>query len=864
MNKANWFVKKTTIYWFVIFATLSMPLTAMADLTGYIMNIDGIPINGAIITTSAPSGDVTFSTGQDGYYCLHDDDDDLSNSSYYVTITLFGYKDTRGYYKYKKQTRNYYLELRSFQEYFVNPASGSVDDMCPGTENEPFATLEQARNAIRSDKLNAGSKWNGAEVYLRGKTDETDKIYYRKQSFELMPEDSGTVDAPVIYKAYPGEEVRIVGGVQLNGNNFTPVVDVDGTTTDAWDRLDDNVEGLVYQIDLLKNGVEAIDLGDLKERGLGIYNPPGALELFVDQKPMQLARWPEIDAVNYGFVKTEGDVSESTMTFQYPTDSRPDLWKDAPDLWLHGFWKMSSADLSMRGKVDSVNKTITLTKPENYKDLPEFGLEKDMPYFAENLLEEITQPGEWYLDRQNLQNLDPDNNTAMLYFYPDPNIDMNTIEIMVSTLGNPLVDINGASNVSFENLTFEIARGELVNIDADPSNPDNVATNNQFYNCVFRNAGSSGVIVKGTGNGIEHSQIYNIGDQGVRLWGGDVPNLLEGGNFIRNSYIHHVGRLTFTNKPGISLVGVGQVASHNEIYSIPSMGIRFWGNEHLIESNDIHDVLTLMADNAAIYAGRNWGFRGNIIKHNYIHDIPPNMWEPKLYTIENQIKGGYLLFGIYLDDCISGITVFGNVFDNIAGAAIFHGGGRDNIMDNNIMVKCGAAFWTDNRGMRRIEHPVHNEDAYDLFEDLKMDTDDFLHITDTWKLAYPALESMGTDWETIWTGDWRQPENCVFTRNAGYSNIKEIVYFQNEERRNPDDTETELYPLRGVTYPLNFFDPNNKDRSELDVLADVLSENYLAIGAFSLHPADGNLSVPGLDIIPIGDVGPDWAPLLPQ
>jgi hypothetical protein len=54
--------------------------------------------------------------------------------------------------------------------------------------------------------------------------------------------------------------------------------------------------------------------------------------------------------------------------------------------------------------------------------------------------------------------------------------------------------------------------------------------------------------------------------------------------------------------------------------------------------------------------------------------------------------------GVYLDDCVSGETVFGNVFLRVPRAA-FIGGGRDNAVENNIFIDCDPAVWIDGRGL---------------------------------------------------------------------------------------------------------------------------------------------------------------------
>ncbi|MCX6376897.1 MAG: hypothetical protein NTU88_12850, partial [Armatimonadetes bacterium] len=84
-------------------------------------------------------------------------------------------------------------------------ASGKVEfyvavngsDRNPGTKEKPFATLERARDAVRALKSRSG----GVTVQLRG------GVYCRTQTFELTAEDSGSKGSPIVYRAFPGEEV---------------------------------------------------------------------------------------------------------------------------------------------------------------------------------------------------------------------------------------------------------------------------------------------------------------------------------------------------------------------------------------------------------------------------------------------------------------------------------------------------------------------------------------------------------------------------------------------------------------------------------------------------------------------------------
>jgi len=54
--------------------------------------------------------------------------------------------------------------------------------------------------------------------------------------------------------------------------------------------------------------------------------------------------------------------------------------------------------------------------------------------------------------------------------------------------------------------------------------------------------------------------------------------------------------------------------------------------------------------------------------------------------------------GVYMDDCVSGTEVFGNVFYEVHWA-MFIGGGRDHRVANNLFVDCDPAVRADGRGL---------------------------------------------------------------------------------------------------------------------------------------------------------------------
>jgi len=133
--------------------------------------------------------------------------------------------------------------------------------------------------------------------------------------------------------------------------------------------------------------------------------------------------------------------------------------------------------------------------------------------------------------------------------------------------------------------------------------------------------------------------VFDTGDGGVTLSGGDRQTLSAGGHFVENCHFQRQGRWSKCYVPAVSMDGFGQRASHNLIHDHPHCAILFAGNDHLIEFNDIHHIALETGDVGAIYSGRDYSFRGNRIRHNYIHET-----------------GGVGMgsMGVYMDDCVSG------------------------------------------------------------------------------------------------------------------------------------------------------------------------------------------------------------------
>jgi hypothetical protein len=174
-----------------------------------------------------------------------------------------------------------------------------------------------------------------------------------------------------------------------------------------------------------------------------------------------------------------------------------------------------------------------------------------------------------------------------------------------------------------------------------------------------------------------------------------APPLTPGGHFAENCHFVRQGRWSKCYVPAVHMVGVGLRASHNLIHDHPHCAILYSGNDCLIEFNEIHHIALETGDVGAIYMGRDYTFRGNKIRHNFIHHT-----------------GGVGMgsMGVYMDDCVSGTEVFGNIFFKVHWA-MFIGGGRDHRVENNVFVDCDPAVRMDGRGLDKspVWHNMVND-----------------------------------------------------------------------------------------------------------------------------------------------------------
>jgi len=529
--------------------------------------------------------------------------------------------------------------------------------------------------------------------------------YVFSEALTFTAEDSGTAQSRTIWR---GEgKVRFLGGKLITG--WTKVTD-----PEVLKVIPESARGKIWQ-------------ADLKALGITDYGSPegSGAELFFDDEPMHLSRYP-----NEGFVKiaelTESESKNVRGTkgsyfakFFY-SDDRISTWTEEKDPWVSGYWFWDWAEGKQRiAKIDPETRYMELAEPFH-----PYGYRKGQWFFGFNLLCELNEPGEFYIDRE----------AGILYFFPPIRSDEEmTRKEALLTVSKQLLDLKNVKNVVFENISFEGARTHVGTVGS--------CENVEFKDLTLKNSGAAGLKIDSSKNvWVVNCELYGLGGMGVYIACGDRKTLEPANCAVENCYLHGNARVYRICHPAISLNGVGNVARHNLITDQPHMAIFFSGNDQLMEYNEIGNVCWESNDAGAVYAGRDWTMRGNVFRFNYIHDVS---------GFEN--RG---CVGVYLDDMFASCAIENNIFLRVTRAAMI-GGGRDNTIVNNIFIDCKPAIHLDARALGWAHY---HADGW-LAEIAEKGTVCGMKFTEPpYSTRYPALPAM-------MNGEPKAPEGNVIARN---------------------------------------------------------------------------------------------------
>jgi len=567
-----------------------------------------------------------------------------------------------------------FCSVAAAKDFYVSPSgSDSLNGLSPSanywTKTGPFKTLARARNAIR--QLKVAGKFNEAITVHVGRG-----TYQLQTPLELNDNDSG----------FPGQEITwegekdatfITGAINLNCQPFDPQT----------------------PRKILSCSVNNDALANIKSESLKrIAGNAPVFEMFVDGVKMQLARWPDSDWAHIRLPLTD---NTSFTVFE----KLPQFTGDLSNAQIHTLPGSDYYDQYIGvSKINFANNQIDLASETTQK------ISSGRLFYLENFQSALNTPKEWFYDIAN---------SRIQFIAPEGK---NAKQVLVSSIPT-LLKLYSTSYLKFSNMTFQHSTSTAITL----TYADNVVLDN----LEIRNVGGKAIEGYATNNiTVTNSHLHDAGRGGVLLYGGDRPTLQASGNLIHNNIFHDYDTVLYNYAPAIEIGGVAATVSHNLVKNAFGNGIVMAGNDHLVEKNEITNICQKSGDCGSIYAsGRDLTYRGSIIRYNYVHDVTGYMLNGVTLNITNNViqymnEGAR---GIYLDDAVSGQTVYGNILVNSGYIDIQLGGGRDNRIENNVIKTNKYAILVDQRG------------AYFDWSALKNSLSTMPINTTVWLEKYPKL-----------------------------------------------------------------------------------------------------------------------------
>ena len=607
--------------------------------------------------------------------------------------------------------------------------SGQLAAPNAASTDGPFATFDRARAAVQSISKTALTL---VAVQFRGGT------YYLSSTEVLTAADSGTATTPIVYQNYPGESPVFSGGVRVTnwtnagGNKWTAALPA----------------STQYFETLFYNGVRRLRprLGASAVSPLGtFYRIANTVYLNGANAPPPPAQAPSPTCSVY--IPNLGWECFDRMQYD-PADPVSNTWKNlapaarnacgqapgnpaiAGDVELLVFEQFSTSKLRV-SCIDATSHIVYLTGPTGIsQNKPtEAGFIAGNRYLIENVQDQLTQPGEWFLDHSATP--------WTLTYLANSGENPDSANVIIPQIPQVLVGSN-LQYVTFQGLTFEHdnytlpALGHVSSeLEADISaavsfqNSQHITfdsgivtetsgTGLEFIPCIDNASAppdcvSNNINAVVANNVVENSAFYDIGALGVRIGNpfvmadtdANVPQLTT----VENNVVEGYGRVIPASFGIGQGMGHDNLYTHNDVYdgyhcavstsqsigeATKPSGI---GNaNNVISFNHVYNLLQgIMNDGGSIRIdGGNSVFTaaGNKILNNKIHDVTDaSIMDPNGY-------GGH---GIYMDDNTGLVDVENNLVYRVSGAAVYspHGPAAPkeaNIIKNNILAYASLAM----------------------------------------------------------------------------------------------------------------------------------------------------------------------------
>lgn len=550
--------------------------------------------------------------------------------------------------------------------------------------------------------------------------------------------DSGTDQAPIVWKGAPGGRTVITGSIAIPGDAFGPVTD-----PKRRERLDAQSRDQVFVADLapyVKGNIP-----ELEKCFGGVHAPP---MVFWKGNFTTMAEWP-----NTGWAMFSNRVDKGTQVSKevYPgafkdgafvfADPRTKRWHLDEGVWMKGYWThdwaMACIKVKTIGAENGTNDVVRLDGTMSFGVMGGTWGRKERRFRVVNSFDELDAPGEWWIDRK----------AKKLYLHTG-GVKPVDGDVSVAMNKNRLIQMWKTRNLVFEGISFERAFGGFF--------VQNKTENVTVKDCSFTLSAGQAAGVTGKRIKFLGCRATKLGEGFLRIDGGDRLKLERCDNLVENCTVRDFGILRRTYAGAFSLGGVGVTLRGCEISEAPHTAVFFSGNDHVIEYNNVHHVLMETGDAGAFYTGRDWTNQGTVMRHNFVHELGAEGADASCMAF-------------YFDDTDCGKEVYGNVFWKVA-RGIMIGGGRQHPVHDNIFADCQIGLSIDIRGITwKCWNTPGN--GWNLEEKAKK-----MHYQEEpWKSRYPLLANIMND-------SPREPLYNPVTSNLFINCTKSTLSLQSDKR----------------------------------------------------------------------------------
>ncbi len=399
-------------------------------------------------------------------------------------------------------------------------------DSANGSINAPFATIQHARDVVRTMNSNMSGD---ITVYLRGGT------YPVGSTIQFGTQDSGSNGHRVVYSAYPGEVPVLDAGVPVTG----------------WTQHDGNIwEAPLTRSDKLR----ALYVGGIRYtmasktvQSQGCY---GTYTVTAGQASWAWESGSECDGSSYSLQDVPA-ISSNAQDMELMTAT---TWSTA----ITGIRQITTSSDGSKRVALFQQPGAAIAQAAAYAPLQSGGT-----HVLSNAYAFLDQPGEFFFDRD----------AQKVYVYKDAATDLTSTPVYAPNNVETILSVNGNStsdrvhDVTFTGITFTHSDWNLTQIDGSSykqtqqGNTVNLAfTQKNFHEYTYRNLQvDPGAVEVNSASGIDfvRNRVEHTGADGIEFVNDVVDSRIDGNvtNDIGGSAINigdpqhvYIGDGTSTNK----------------------------------------------------------------------------------------------------------------------------------------------------------------------------------------------------------------------------------------------------------------------------------------------------------------------------